>query len=79
MTGKCEFCGQQKDLRLGGCFDCANAEAIIDEGLDMYDKGFDGDGIEFAAKTAGEKLKMLINDGWVKLTSAEKSKLNERH
>jgi hypothetical protein len=26
------------DLRFGVCFDCATAESIIYEGMDMYDK-----------------------------------------
>jgi hypothetical protein len=26
------------DLRFGVCFDCATAESIIDEGVDMYDQ-----------------------------------------
>ena len=35
---KCQCCKREEDLRLGFCWDCANAESIIKEGLDMYDK-----------------------------------------
>lgn len=35
---KCKCCGREKDLRLGYCFDCVEAESIIETGLDMYDE-----------------------------------------
>lgn len=35
---KCKCCNREKDLRFGVCFDCADAESIIVEGVDMYDK-----------------------------------------
>jgi hypothetical protein len=35
---QCICCKRDYELRLGFCFDCANAESIIEEGLDMYDK-----------------------------------------
>jgi len=62
MTTVCRFCGKLTDTRMGGCFDCAEAEAIIDEGLDMYDKGINGSTIP--CKSSGEKLKLLIEKGW---------------
>jgi hypothetical protein len=34
---KCKCCDREEDLRLGVCFDCANAESIIVEGVDMWD------------------------------------------
>ncbi len=34
---KCKCCKRDKELRLGFCFDCANGESIITEGVDMYD------------------------------------------
>lgn len=34
---KCKCCKREKELRLGVCFDCANAESIIVEGVDMWD------------------------------------------
>ncbi len=44
------------------CFDCAEAESIIAEGLDMWDKGKNGK--EEPAKTAMDKLQLLIEKGW---------------
>jgi len=38
MTGKCKCCQREKDLRMGFCFDCVEAESIIVEGVDMYDE-----------------------------------------
>ncbi len=35
---KCKCCSREKELRLGFCFDCVNAESIIVEGVDMWDK-----------------------------------------
>lgn len=35
---KCKCCNREQDLRLGVCFDCANAESILVEGIDMWDK-----------------------------------------
>ena len=35
---ECICCKREYELRLGFCFDCATAESIIQEGLDMYDK-----------------------------------------
>ena len=58
----CKVCQQKKELREGVCFDCADAESIIYEGLDMYDKGKNG--TNEPAKTALEKLQLLIAKGW---------------
>ena len=35
---QCKCCSREKELRLGYCFDCVEAESIITEGLDMYDR-----------------------------------------
>lgn len=35
---KCNCCEQEKELRLGICFDCADAENIIESGINMYDE-----------------------------------------
>ena len=55
---KCRICGKDSDLRLGACFICAEAESIIADGTDMYDKGIDG--TEIPAKTPMEKLKLFV-------------------
>ena len=68
----CKFCGKGRELRFGGCFECADAESIIAEGRDMWDKGMENDE---PATSPGQKLKMLIEHGWVKLTETEKEKL----
>ena len=63
----CTICGNESgpnNIRLGVCWDCGEAESIIDEGLDMYDKGLGPD--EKSAATAMQKLRMLINKGWKK-------------
>ncbi len=35
---KCKCCNREQDLRFGFCFDCADAESIITEGVDMWDE-----------------------------------------
>ena len=35
---KCKCCNREQDLRFGVCFDCAEAESIIEEGVDRYDR-----------------------------------------
>lgn len=35
---QCKCCEREQELRLGYCFDCVNAESIIEEGVDMWDK-----------------------------------------
>ena len=59
---ECSICKKNKDLKLGVCFDCANAESIIAEGLDMWGRGIDKK--EDPAKTSMDKLKLLIQKGW---------------
>jgi hypothetical protein len=34
---KCKCCEMKKELRFGFCFDCATAETVIIEGVDMND------------------------------------------
>lgn len=34
----CKVCGRNLSLRLGVCFDCAESESIMVNGLDMFDK-----------------------------------------
>ena len=59
---ECKACGKEKDLRIGTCFDCAEAESIIAEGFDMYDNGPEKEGVP--AETPMQKLKFLIKKGW---------------
>ena len=61
---ECKICKNKKELRLGICFDCADAESIIAEGLDMYDKGKNG--TDEPAVLAIDKLSLLIQKGWSK-------------
>jgi hypothetical protein len=35
---KCKCCNREKELRVGVCFDCADAESVIVEGVNMWDK-----------------------------------------
>jgi hypothetical protein len=35
---ECKCCNREQELRMGFCFDCANAESIIVDGTDMWDK-----------------------------------------
>lgn len=58
---ECKICKSVVDTRLGVCFDCANAESIIADGLDMWGKGKNG--TDEPAKTAIEKLQMLVERG----------------
>ncbi len=60
----CQCCGKDRDLRMGHCFACVEAESIINDGVDMFDKGINGK--DKPAKTAMEKLKFLISKGWDK-------------
>jgi hypothetical protein len=34
---KCKCCKREKELRVGVCFDCADAESVIVEGVNMRD------------------------------------------
>lgn len=38
MIEQCKCCGKIEDLRMGACWDCAESESVIAEGLDMYDQ-----------------------------------------
>lgn len=62
---KCSVCsrdGGGNDLRMGVCFDCAEAEEIIQNGIDMFDKPPKGQ--TEPAGSAMKKLKFLIEKGW---------------
>lgn len=67
MTGdqipdKCVMCGRTQDLRMGWCFDCAEAQSIIGNGIDMDDRG--NGGIELPVKEANQRLRLLFEKGW---------------
>ena len=34
---ECKCCKREENLRFGFCFDCAEAESIMADGVDMYD------------------------------------------
>jgi len=61
---ECIICKKEKELRMQVCFACADAESIIAEGLDMWDKGKNG--INKPCKTPMDKLEFLIQKGWHK-------------
>jgi hypothetical protein len=54
---KCKCCNRENDLRLGFCFDCANAESILVDGVDMYEKKVPK---EEGLSTALSKLKHIL-------------------
>ena len=60
---KCECCGKEKDLRFGFCYDCVEAESIIEEGRDMYDEELSREEKAGMSKSMA-KVKFLIKKGW---------------
>jgi hypothetical protein len=36
--GQCKCCKREQELRMGYCFDCADAESVIVEGTNMWDE-----------------------------------------
>ncbi len=38
MANKCKCCERELDLRFGFCFDCVDAESVMVDGVDMWDK-----------------------------------------
>ena len=63
----CKVCGYAVNdnvLRLNTCWECAEAESIISEGLDMFDCGMVGLKNKDKAETSMDKLKFLIKKGW---------------
>ena len=57
---KCKCCNRESnDLRFGFCFDCANSESIIVEGMDMYDNPIEKkEGMSKALSKLQEILKL---------------------
>ena len=61
-ANKCKCCNKKdKDLRFGFCFDCAEAESIIANGLDMDDEKLPK---EEGFSPHMMKVKHLIKKGW---------------
>lgn len=60
----CASCGKQGELKLGYCHNCAEAESIIREGLDLSGKDINGVKGGHDSKSATRKLKFLIKKGW---------------
>ena len=60
---KCKCCNKEKggDLIFGFCFDCAEAESIIADGVDMYDEKLPK---EEGFSRHMMKVKDLIRKGW---------------
>lgn len=65
--GGCKMCGREEDLRMGWCWDCAEAQNIIAVGQDMFGDD-DENAIKFPIKEVNERLKMLLDKGWKKVS-----------
>lgn len=63
---KCTMCGREEDLRMGWCWDCAEAQNIIGNGVGMFEDEVEGV-VEFDVKLVNERLKKLIDLGWKKV------------
>lgn len=59
----CVICGKKRELRMGFCFACAEAQSIIADGVNMYDKE-DHIGTQIPASEANARIKKLIECGW---------------
>jgi hypothetical protein len=35
---ECKCCKRERELRMGYCFNCVEAESIIEQGVDMFDE-----------------------------------------
>lgn len=61
---KCPCCGRMKDTREGFCWDCADAESIIGDGIDMYENEMpDKDRLPGNSLWLN-RVKFLIVKGW---------------
>lgn len=52
-TNECKYCLRNKELRFGGCFDCADMESIFFDRTDMWDN-------DYSDWTKGEILAHII-------------------
>jgi hypothetical protein len=71
---KCKCCNREQDLRFGFCFDCANAESIITEGVDMWDEEVTKE--EGMSIILSKLKKILTIYGVVKIQVDEQQKTN---
>jgi hypothetical protein len=55
---KCKCCNREEELRMGFCFDCANAESVIVEGLDMFEEEIPREG---GLSLGMSKVKYILN------------------
>jgi len=66
MPEYCIICkreGEKVKTRCGICFDCAEAESIIESGLDMRDHAHNDLDLLAYSKSA-KKVSFLIRKGW---------------
>jgi hypothetical protein len=54
---QCKCCEREKELRFGFCFDCADGESVIEEGVDMWDEEIPK---EEGLSTSMSKLKYIL-------------------
>jgi hypothetical protein len=64
--GGCKMCGKEEDLRMGWCWDCAEAQNILAVGKTMVEDD-DENAVKFSIKEVNERLKMLLDKGWKKI------------
>lgn len=62
---KCKICETTRDLRMGWCWDCAEAQNILATGKDMFEDDVEGQ-YEIPIKIVNERLEKLILKGWRK-------------
>ena len=65
MMNKCKMCGKKSDLRFDWCFDCAEIQSVLVNGLDMYDKPILSKGL--GLKDANKFLEFLKEKGYVSM------------
>lgn len=57
----CRVCHERPVTAMGACWRCIEAESIISEGLDMFDKGLSNNNLP--AETAMDKVRLLVVRG----------------
>ena len=62
---KCVMCGAEEDLRMRWCWDCADAQSILCDGVGMMGADTE-DGEHLNVKLVNTRLKMLLDKGWRK-------------